>query len=156
MIQRIQSIYLVLAGLFPAFTYFVPLALFTQISNPQSLGFTINSLYYNALAFPLLADQYPWALIITTIAAIILPIITIFGYKNRKRQIKFINFAMTVNVVWYVAFAIYTVTLQNSTQTNVSFKLGILFPLLAFITLYLAKRAIKHDEALVRAADRIR
>ena len=79
-----------------------------------------------------------------------------FTYKNRKKQIKITNLAMASNLMWYISFAAYILSVQSRTATSLHFELGCLFPILAIIVLYLAKRAIKHDEALIRAADRIR
>ena len=156
MIQRIQSIYLVLAGLFPAITYFVPLVLFTQSTGTSPQWFTLSSLCYDATSFAEMTGRHPWGLMITALIAVILPIVTIFGYNNRKKQIEFVNYAMFVNLLWYVALIAYTFSVKDRTLTTLSFEVGCLFPLLSLITLYLAKHAIKRDEALVRAADRIR
>ena len=54
---------------------------------------------------------------------------------------------MASNLMWYISFAAYILSVQSRTATSLHFELGCLFPVLAIIVLYLAKRAIKHDEA---------
>ncbi len=147
MIQRIQSIYLVLAGLFPAFTLFVPAAAFTGKGGE----FTLSSLAF----WPATGLRSPYELTVLVAAAIVLPLVAVFAYSNRKKQVKLASIAQGVNVLWYVAFAVSCIT-TNGSDAAYSFRLGCLFPLLALIVLFLAKKAIKRDEALIRAADRIR
>lgn len=152
MIQRIQTLYLLLAGLFPAFTLFVPLVVLSNAIDWLSL----NSLGYEATAFPEMAGRHPYGLLVFTVLAVVLPLIALFGYKNRKKQMKWVNVSMLINVLWYVALVVYTLSVQHRTDTIMNVQVGCAFPLLALLVLFLAKRAIKHDEALVRAADRIR
>lgn len=156
MIQRIQSIYLFLAGLFPAFTYFVPLIQFVYPNTSHAQWFYMNSLCYDTVTNTEMVGRHPWGLILFTLLAIILPLVTIFGYKNRKRQIKLVKYSTLVNVIWYITIAAYTFSIKGRTLTDVTLEIGCLFPLLSIITLFLAQKGIKHDEAMVRAADRIR
>ena len=154
MIQRIQSIYLVLAGIFPAFTFFVPLVCFT--SQDANKWLTINSLGYDATLFPEMAGRHPYGMLVFAALAVILSWVAIFAFKNRKKQIKLVNWAITCNVMWIVAAIGYSFFVSSRTATSISPELGLCFPILALITQFLAKHAIKRDEALVRAADRIR
>ena len=160
MIQRIQSIYLVLAGIFSAFTCFVPVATFANANGQAPVWFHMSSIeYYGSVSFDSLsemASRHPWGLAVMAVIATIPAFVSIFCFKNRKRQIKMANMATWGNVIWYVAFAAYAFSVKSRLAFDFSFEVGCLFPLLSLITLFLAKRAIKHDEALVRAADRIR
>lgn len=137
MIQRIQSIYLLLAAIFPVFTLFVPLVS-TQANSAQ-----------NAL-WPV------WSYHILSLLTIVLALVSLCCYKNRKTQIRWANTAIVSNLAWYAVFAL--ITYHNVWQYELPYNMyiGLLFPLLSIATLYLAKKAIKHDEELVRAADRIR
>lgn len=147
MIQRIQSIYLVLAGLFPAFTLFVPVAAF----GGKGGAVTLSSLGFSADV----QTRTPFELAVLAVVAVVLPLVALFLYGNRKKQVKLAGIAQAVNVLWYAAFAV-ACFLTNGQGSEYSFSVGCLFPLLSLLTLLLAKKAIKHDEALVRAADRIR
>lgn len=160
MIQRIQSIYLVLAGIFSAFTCFVPVATFNHTDGKGAIWFHMSSIeYYGSVLFESLSEmtgRHPWGLAVMAALTTILAVVAIFCFKNRKRQVKMVNVCSLINVVWYVAFAAYAFSVKSRTAFDLSLEVGCLFPLLSLITLFLAKRAIKHDEALVRAADRIR
>lgn len=160
MIQRIQSIYLVLAGIFSAFTCFVPVATFSHTNGNCVIWFHMSSIeYYGSVLFESLSEmagRHPWGLSVMATLATIIAFIAIFCFKNRKRQVKMVNTCSLVNVVWYIALAAYAFSVKSRTSFDLSLEVGCLFPLLSLITLFLAKRAIKYDEALVRAADRIR
>lgn len=154
MIQRIQTLYLVLAGIFPAFTLFFPVMLFYKVDTTLSMsawGFT--ALTEAAAELP---AQRPYALLALTVLSIIAAFVTVGGYKNRKNQLKQASWALALNLLWYVALALHTYLVCTQTGTSLAFAPCVLLPVLSLAAVCLAKRAIRRDEALVRAADRIR
>lgn len=153
MIQRIQSIYLLLAGLFPAITFFVPILHFTA-DNKQYL--TMYSLGYDAAMYPEMAGVKLPALAVFTFIAILIPLLTIFVYKKRRLQIRLINITICSIIAWYVAFAAHVFSIVNEMNLSMSFDVCAVLPLLSIITLLMAHRSIRKDEELIRAADRIR
>lgn len=152
MIQRIQSIYLLLAGIFPAITFFVPVAIFVKAES----WFKMASTGYELLNMNGMDGRFPWGLLTFAILSTILPLIAIFQFKKRKRQLYIATIAICSNIVWYIALAAYAYSLAQRTGITPSFTICSLLPLLAIVVLFLARRAIRHDEALVKAADRIR
>ena len=60
------------------------------------------------------------------------------------------------NVLWYVSFAVYVWYIASRANTSFSLEFGCLFPFFSILMQVLAKRYIKRDEDLVKAADRIR
>ena len=154
MIQRIQSIYLLLAGIFAALAFATPCALFTG-SQPDARC-TLYGCHYVASPATEELFSYPFGVTLMTALCMALPLIIIFGYKNRKRQINHVNLAMLLAVAWYAVCAAYCLAAASRTGFEVAPSYGLVFPALSLLALYLAKRGIKHDEALVRAADRIR
>ena len=154
MIQRIQSIYLLLAGIFAALACAAPCALFTGAQHEASC--TLYGCHYAAEPAAAALFTYPFGVTLMTALCTALPLIVIFGYKNRKRQISHVNLAMLMAVAWYAVCAAYCFAAANRTGFEVAPSFGLVFPALSLLALYLAKRGIKHDEALVRAADRIR
>ena len=156
MIQRIQSVYLFLAGLLPAFTFWLPLARF---SGEGTEGFhTLYATGLNVVGSAPSAGEAttPWALIVIGICCVLLPLIALFGYKNRKAQMRKTRWAMLLDVAYYVALSVHVWLHVTASGLTPGFALGCLCPLLSFLFLWLALRAIRKDEALVRAADRIR
>ncbi|MCI6823650.1 MAG: DUF4293 domain-containing protein [Bacteroidales bacterium] len=154
MIQRIQSIYLLLAGIFAALAFATPCALFTS-AQPDATCTLYGCHYVTSPATEELFS-YPFGVTLMTALCMALPLIIIFGYKNRKRQINHVNLAMLLAVAWYAVCAAYCFAAASRTGFEVAPSYGLVFPALSLLALYLAKRGIKHDEALVRAADRIR
>lgn len=154
MIQRIQTLYLVMAGIFPAITFFFPVMLFYR----EGMTFSMSSWGYTDVA-SLYADSpdgMPYGLLALTILSMIASFVAVGGYKNRRNQLKQTNRAIATNIVWYAVLAVYTYLACASTDTHLAFTPCVLLPVLSLVCLVLAKHAIRKDEALVRAADRIR
>ncbi len=153
MIQRIQSIYLVLAGLFPAFTLFVPIIAFAN----ASVVFTMSGVgYENVAQMAEMQGRHPYGLLFFAVCSIVISFLSIFAFKNRKKQMKQVKWGVCINVLWYIAFVVYVLSVKSRTSTDLSFEFGCLFPFFSILMQILAKHAIKRDEDLVRAADRIR
>jgi len=153
MIQRIQSIFLMLAaGLGIA-------ALFLPVSH-----------FYGGFSFPVdiqkIGENYPYWLTggLIKVAALI-SLVSIFLYKNRKRQINIIRLAQVLLIVLF-GFAIYmfypfeglkdSSTITNKAQQYVSKYWAFWMPLAALLFNALAIRFIKKDDALVRSSERLR
>lgn len=153
MIQRIQSIYLLLAGIFPAITFFIPILHFEKEEGTWA---TLFGAMIDAAQMPELTGAYAWGILITGVFSIIGAWTAVFLYKNRKKQIKMAKYALVFNILWYAALAYYANKLTGLTHTSASPGIGCALPFLSIICLVLAASAIRKDEALVRAADRIR
>lgn len=80
--------------------------------------------------------------------------VAILNYKKRIRQIRLIVFSILLMLGLFGVFFFFTYYSFNDAQ--ISFKISIVFPLVAIILDYLAIRAIGKDEALIRSIDRIR
>lgn len=156
MIQRKQSLFLLVAIIASALMFFFPLANF--IGEKDSLILSIQSVqslvpdnaYPGSFTFvmPLLAD---------TLFVIIFSLITLFLYKNRKRQMHIIKLNILVEVLFIGLFFFYYVgSLEKTSGGIASYKAGIFMPLIALIFLVLAYFGVLQDEKLVRSADRLR
>lgn len=153
MIQRIQTIYLLLAGIFPAFTLLWPVAQFVGDGGKWA---QMTSLAYTENGVGAIAGRHPWGLMVFALLAIVLAFVALFSYKNRKRQLRRVGFTLLCNILWYLSLGAYSLALASDQGLHLSFAISCLFPLLSIIALWLAGKGIRHDEALVRAADRIR
>ena len=114
-------------------------------------GIVINMIYAFCTV-TLCSDQVVTGMAINILA----PAIALFGYKNRKAQMRKTRWAMLLDVAYYVALSVHVWLHATGGGLTPGFALGCLCPLLSFLFLWLALRAIRKDEALVRAADRIR
>lgn len=152
MIQRIQTIYLLLAAIFAAVPFFTPIARFYESAEKW---ITLSGMGYEAIGMDS-PERVPYGIIVFGVLSVLLPLIAIFGYKNRKSQIKKVNLTLFVQFAWYVAYAAYSYSFFTRTETEFAFQVCAALPLLAIISAMMARKAIRRDEALVRAADRIR
>ena len=152
MIQRIQSIYLLVAAILMAVTVFSPLAFLADGANGyfiyRCLGFFENGVGLN----------YPtWGVVAIVSLTTVLSIVSIFMYKNRKLQIKLSYAAIVGILVSYATIYTYLQTgLAATAATLVNVKYGVIFPIIALIFIVLAITKIKADEKLVQSLNRIR
>ena len=144
MIQRIQSIYLLLAACLMMCTWGCPLLQFVQGEKWA----TMTSIAYDAAVAQEFAGRTPWGLAILSALVSVMACYTIFKFKNT---------CLLLTVAWYATAAAYVWSRMQATgfETIVP-KAGLALPAISLICLWLARRGIKKDEALVRAADRIR
>jgi hypothetical protein len=157
MIQRKQTLYLFFAGLIPLILLFIP---FGHLSTEMA--------YYQYTAFSVREATPDSTFIVSTvgnalllIATSALSFITIFLYKNRKMQLKLTSLNMLVILVAICAIMyIYpnVVFPKNPNLANavVNYNYTILISFISAIGLFLAKKAIAKDEALIRSTERLR
>ena len=143
MIQRIQTVYLLLASIVSGVLIFV-------FNLWESLK---NSIY--ALDF-LDSDSYILKLIpVLFLASAILAFVAIFIFKNRKLQFVIGRLTILINLILLGLLIYLSLTLPG--EAAVSEKgIGMFIPILAILLIVLANKAIKKDEDLVKSADRLR
>lgn len=157
MIQRIQTIFLVLALVSGALVFYFPLADFyhelygnyklftTELKSMDPDPRMTTSIWFNS---PL------W---LSAGASLLLTLITIFLYKNRATQLRLVAFNILLNITFVVlVFIIYSNKITKLTQIEPSWQIGIFFPLISLVLLIAANRFIRKDEMLVKSTDRLR
>jgi hypothetical protein len=99
--------------------------------------------------------SFPMLFIISL--SIIMISVSIFFYKKRGLQLWLVNISFLLNII-LISLIFFYYTGHFSTQTNAtpSYQFWILMPIVSFICLVMASRAIRKDEALVRSSDRLR
>ncbi len=136
MIQRIQTLYLLLAVVISAGLIFV----FYLWTNNDGVEIYAKDDYLYLGLF---------------IGSALLSLISIFSYKKRKTQFMLGRLNIILNFILLGIFV--TQSLNLSGETNVSEKgIGILLPVFSIVCLALANKAIKKDEDLVKSVDRLR
>ena len=157
MIQRRQSIYLLLATLIAALLLILDLTYFNTegvVKNGETVSLEIG---YVTTVMP---DEKPLrntSLIGGLAAYALLSFVTIFLYKNRRRQIM----ACTLGYAFlmFSAVMMYKYSYGNNyfdETISESLEWTAIIPLALFIFQFLALQGIKRDEALVKSHDRIR
>ena len=159
MIQRVQTLYLLLATIFTGLLLFVPLAS-SDISNMHAdltaWGIYVTDMTNNGLITQVLSHS--WFGILLTVTTL-LPFATIFLYKNRKRQmllciVEIILLAVSAGLLIYLQQT--DILIEGMAQPKIVLlsQSGLL--LLSIVSVWIARRRIAKDEALVRSLDRIR
>lgn len=152
MIQRIQTIYLLVITILTGIVLFLPSADFYSLHNG------VFELNYKGLveeSGELITST--WTLTLLTAVILVLSFISIFFYKKRILQIRLIVFNIVLMIGYYALLAYWIFKIKASLEgTDVSLSLISSFPLVNIILSYLAIRAIGKDEALIRSLDRLR
>ncbi len=149
MIQRIQSIYLLLAS--GAFGSLFALPLLTTPTADK------------ATAVAQMADGQlnlfdNTGLLGLTCMGVVLALAAIFLFKNRAVQGKMASSGIMVGILLLVLAGVAVQGVRGSIPPDgtVQFGLGVGAPVIGTLLLYLASRAIQKDEKLVRSMDRLR
>ncbi|MFI3285430.1 MAG: DUF4293 domain-containing protein [Rikenellaceae bacterium] len=153
MIQRIQTIYLLIATLIMASLFFVPLATFTTSGDIYDLSVMGIRSADGSMVY---ATQY---LIIIAAITTLLPLINIFLFKKRMLQIRLcvvqivlaLGTLAVAGVYYYLSNRFFSEEL-----TNYSIRIACANPLIAILFDYLALKGIFKDEMLIKSLDRIR
>ncbi|MBR2027055.1 MAG: DUF4293 domain-containing protein [Alistipes sp.] len=155
MIQRIQTVYLLLAVVLMSLTLFLPLATIWQGGNEIIIKawFADGTVGFKA---PL-----PLYLGIILSVATALPFVTIFLCKKRMTQIRLCvsEIVLLLGSAAFIALYCYRmcdVLAELMQELNFTLGFAALMPVVAIIPMVLAIRGIAKDEALVRSLDRIR
>lgn len=97
-----------------------------------------------------------WGLLVTTLLIPALALVDIFLYNKRLLQARLNIFTVLLCLGYYGVLAIYIWLAKVSMGVDWHILPWASFPLICMILTLMATRAILKDEALVRAADRIR
>lgn len=132
MIQRIQSVYLLLAGIISA-----------GLSNIFPTGHDSIGEFNTPLIYE------------TMLLSGIFSIFIIFIFKNRKLQFVLGRINILLNLILLSVFVYLSLMLPG--ESFISEKgIGQIIPIIAIVLLVLANKSIKKDEALVKSVDRLR
>lgn len=179
MIQRIQTLYLLLAACAFALCFMFPIAQYTAPvqTTQQTVKAELNLFPKDVdTSGELLAEPYAtinvpqkgfiktWPLVTLIIICIALAVVCIFLYHNRVLQMRLaaVGFLMSVIYVFLIfvwavdAFGKAYTTPFGADAPSVVWSIGTWAPVAGGLLLFLAQQAIRKDEAKVRAADRLR
>ena len=143
MIQRIQSIYLLLSGVISGGIVF----LVEMWSTIKSQVF-FQDLFSSEIV---LIQVVPYIYIVSAI----LSLVTIFLFKNRQLQFVMCRINILINLILLGLLVYLSLSLPG--EASVSEKgIGMFLPVLSVLLLVFANKAIKKDEDLVKSVDRLR
>lgn len=165
MLQRIQSIYLLLASLAMLCLLFIPY--WSTTSGDKEIQYTALQLRLSATdANPVylnLSDNvFLLGFGILSIISVVIGLILIFMYNNRLKQAFYTGLFILLQVLTGIAgyWVVYSMegqlAMEGATDVASEAGTGVVFPLVALLSTWMARRSILKDEAKVRAMDRIR
>jgi hypothetical protein len=153
MIQRIQSLFLMIAFDLQIAMLFFPLSNFQMNNNTSAVLYAAGLKSGNASLDSLYSSTFIFVIICITV---LLPMITIFLYKRRSVQMRFclINVLLLIGLQAFLFWYVWNTGRQLEVVTH--YKITLAIPVISAILSYLAYRFIRRDERLIRSIDRIR
>ena len=142
MIQRIQSFWLFIAALLNTGIIFMN---FYQLPTINGIDSSVG------------VTNYDPALLLTVLI-ILLPLATIFKYKNRKQQLKmcYISIAGIISLVALQQVRIFALLKITPPTSAGSYWFGAVLLPLALLSIILAIVGIRKDDKLIKSVDRLR
>lgn len=184
MIQRIQSVYLVLSFCAMVICFMFPVATFEATGergqkvesqlfliskgqdHEQNLLKDIES-GEAQITMPQEGFIHSWPLAAVGGLCGAIALVSIFLYRNRMRQVRVVACGFLLNVIYLFLTFIWLVDSYEEqfarfaekfqcVETSTTYSVATWASVASLVCFFLAQRAIKRDEAKVRAADRIR
>lgn len=160
MIQRIQSVFLLIIALCMISMLFVPIWV---KGNPDTEEFVVLNAFKlvhenrAGLMTEILASKNVMYIAMLAIASAAVSIFSVFQYRNRLTQMK-LGLLNSLVIAGLVVSALIVAGNADSFMPTYAkeFKIGALLPMIGLIFNSLANRFIRRDEKLVRDADRMR
>jgi hypothetical protein len=149
MIQRIQSLFLLLAAIAGG-----TMGSFNLWKARLTRGNVASEDYFNATS--------SYLIFIVLMVSTILALVTIFLYKNRKLQFRLtvLNIFLAIAVLCLIYFKVQgkanALVSEGATIVSATFLLPAFLPVVMIVCLFLAARGIYKDEKLIKSLDRLR
>lgn len=161
MIQRIQTLYLLAVVILGIVLIWLPVVQFVSPEGAAELHiYNLSSVGMEEVTNDLspITHDLPglWGLLTTTALIPLLALVDIFLYKKRLLQARLNIFTALLCLGYYGVLALYIWQVKLSLGLDWHIMPYASFPLICFVLTLMATRRILKDEALVRAADRIR
>jgi hypothetical protein len=155
MIQRIQSLYLLLIALLSVLFLNGPILNFIDKTG-SAIKVTLTEVVKSTggQGNEVIEKLLPFTVLIIVIPAISL--VTIFLYKNRKVQLRITLVLIILTATLLIAFVHVSLSVISKFGAQLVAGLKMILPVLMLIFSILAYRGIKKDDQLVKSYDRLR
>lgn len=153
MIQRIQSVYLLLSVIITALLFFMPVA---NLTVPQEFTYRFYTTKVVQAGSPDIFIAYNWMSLVLNSVITSLSAVIIFLYKKRFLQLRLciVNIILLLGLLLLMWLQVHNMT--GELQADRQWGLSMGFPLISAIFNWLALRGIIKDIALMKSYDRIR
>ncbi|KXB34080.1 hypothetical protein HMPREF1869_01316 [Bacteroidales bacterium KA00251] len=150
--QRIQTLWLLLAGVTMTLLLLVPLAMSSQGVKFTAIGFTSPNLETNYIT---------WGLFALDALVAFLCFFTIFLFKKRKLQMRLCIFTALLIIGYIIYYVVLLLDygkgiLPMQAEDKITPSIWLVLPLVALLFLYLSFKGIRRDEIKVRLMNRLR
>ncbi|QDA60025.1 DUF4293 domain-containing protein [Hymenobacter jejuensis] len=158
MIQRIQSVFLLLLAVAMLSVVFLPIWSKTDPLSKQELVLTSTKIAYAHTDPGMSVTTSTYAIVALALASAAVALFEIFQYRNRFLQLKLGFFNLLLIVATIGASYYYSGVAEQMLNVKIpgTFEAGFYLPTLALVLNLLASRFIRRDEQLVRSMDRLR
>jgi hypothetical protein len=156
MIQRVQSLYLLLITILMSFLLIRPYADLT-LENGESMifrAYAVIMTYGNDMW-----DVYRHSVPVVLLALItgLISFCTIFFYNQRNLQIKICLLNAVLIIILIALMLAYYLTIRYHLDVaRITFRIAMIYPVLSLLFCMLAVRSIRRDEILVNSYNRLR
>jgi Domain of unknown function (DUF4293) len=157
MIQRIQSLLLLLVVILGVLFSFFPILQFTGYENTY-----VMNAYKSVLAEDVsIVIAKNMGVGVMQGLILLVALATVFLYKKRSLQMKLSKLNILLIALQIAAIVMYSDVVKELMETEANdivmgFKFGAIIPVLSLMLTYVAIRFIKKDDDLVKSADRLR
>lgn len=152
MIQRIQTLFLLLAMIAWNVLFFTPLIGFTSESGGS--WYLFGGAISEGRGSEAIMDTLPLLLLIIFVDLLLLAAILL--YSRRTLQLRITLYTMILQIMIYGLIGLYVFFGINKLDASPHLLFSSVMPLAAFILTLLAFRGIRRDQLLLRALDRLR
>ncbi len=159
MIQRIQTLYLLLVAVcMGLLVCFAPIQFLTPETAELQQQYELGFLHVQNITDPanITNTSSVWALAVLEIAIAALAITTIFLFRKRLLQARLCIINIFLMIGYYAVLAVYIFFACKQLGVDWFINIWAALPIVGIVLTFMAMRAIAKDEALVRAADRLR
>lgn len=156
MIQRKQSVYLLLVAVIMSWLLIRPYAEITLMDGRMLIFHTLAIKSYSTPQ-DFVNFKYTIPLVLLVVLTGALNFVNIFLFSKRLLQIRLCVISAFMLILVLLTMLYYYFTIRNSMEHTLHvFRVAAIFPIIGIIFNFLAYRAIHQDEMLVKSYDRIR
>lgn len=145
MIQRKQTIFLLLALVAIVLSFFFPILGVDGAAGQEDLLFNLKAIGSGVSG--------NIGLFIVMVIAFLLDGVAIFTYKQRAKQMKLILGGLVMILIWYALLAF---SIDWSNVRLYHWHVSCILPVVVIILNLMAYKGVKSDEELIKSMDRIR
>lgn len=155
MIQRKQTLYLLISAILMATFVFLPIAAINTAEHNYTFDILGLKTITNNECTTVLNI---WPLTILFAVTALFNVAAIFMYKRRLQQarVTVLSMLLQAGMMVLMAFYVYYIFPQQLENTSLVFQFPAIIPVINIILTFMAYKGIKKDEAIIKSMDRIR